>query len=521
MGTFPTAHGVLAISAAAGAGGITFVTDFHDDVYVFQATTATNVSTTLSVFENSYYFEFDPSAASTQQIGTAAPTFQLTQSLQISGDILSVIEKNIGHDVNNDSVNGVMSATQVLSASAHIKTIVTHSGETSITVNSPKIFSGQGGFLIWNQSAGYTSSVKDSASDNEFFILADASLGTWSASGSLSLTGAYRSDINVGSSTQVAVGPNGLTHNTEEQLSFSLVFDTQTSNTFGSVYSVYSFSLHSAIDSIAIADSSVKSFAVRDLQSYENTLGYDITGDGIVGNSGLNVQTVIAIRTSSVLETSAQSASLVKLDSGDYAISQSIPTVSQPTDGKLSTGSSAVGVYGNIIDSASATQSYVIVQKQDSSTSSAFSTWTFSSDTSLLTLQTNQSTAVDIGLIDLLDKEISLGFDITGDNNVGDSITKIVLNSSTVPQDTNNDGINDSTKIIPAVINTSFGLYGIDYDISNIAVGNSHPFTILKNSTGNSWQPTTNYKISGVYETESVNNQSVIGLIEPFSNLDT
>ena len=525
LGTFPTAHGVLAISAAAGAGGITFVTDFHDDVYVFQATTATNVSTTLSVFENSYYFEFDPSAASTQQIGTAAPTFQLTQSLQISGDILSVIEKNIGHDVNNDSVNGVMSATQVLSASAHTKTIVTHSGETSITVNSPKIFSGQGGFLIWNQSAGYTSSVKDSASDNEFFILADASLGTWSASGSLSLTGAYRSEINIGSSTQVAIGPNDLTRNTEEQLSFSLVFDTQTSNTFGSVYSVYSFSLHSAIDSIAIADSSVKSFAVRDLQSYENTLGYDITGDGVVGNSGLNVQTVIAIKTSSALETSAQSASLVKLDSGDYAISQSIPTVSQPTDGKLlinssstqwvpSTGSSAVGIYGNVIDSASATQSYVVVQKQDSSTGSAFSTWTFSSDTSLLTLQTNQSTASDISLIDLLNKEMSLGFDVTGDFNVGDSITKIVLNSTTVPQDTNNDGINDSTKIIPAVINTSFGLYGIDYDISNIAVGNSHPFTILKNSTGNSWQPTTNYKISGVYETESVNNQSVIGLIE-------
>ena len=39
-GVLPSAHGVLAISAAAGAGGITFATHFHD-VYVFQATTVT------------------------------------------------------------------------------------------------------------------------------------------------------------------------------------------------------------------------------------------------------------------------------------------------------------------------------------------------------------------------------------------------------------------------------------------------------------------------------------------------
>ena len=62
-GTLPSAHGVLAISAAAGAGGITFATNFHNDVYVFQATTATNISTTLSIFENPYYFEFEPSAS--------------------------------------------------------------------------------------------------------------------------------------------------------------------------------------------------------------------------------------------------------------------------------------------------------------------------------------------------------------------------------------------------------------------------------------------------------------------------
>ena len=157
----PSAHGVLAISAAAGAGGITFVTDFHNDVYVFQATTATNTSTTLSIFENPYYFEFEPSASQISSLATAAPIFQLSQSLSISGDILAVVEKNIGENVNNDSINGAISATQVLASTAYTTSITTSSGQVSLSVNSPAIFSGQGGFLIWNQSAGITNSVCD------------------------------------------------------------------------------------------------------------------------------------------------------------------------------------------------------------------------------------------------------------------------------------------------------------------------------------------------------------------------
>ena len=133
------------ISAAAGAGGITFVTDFHNDVYVFQATTAANTSTTLSIFENPYYFEFDPSASQISSVATAAPIFQLSQSLSISGDILAVVEKNIGEDVNNDSVNGAISATQVLASTAYTTSITTSSGQVSLSVNSPSsIFRSRG-----------------------------------------------------------------------------------------------------------------------------------------------------------------------------------------------------------------------------------------------------------------------------------------------------------------------------------------------------------------------------------------
>ena len=154
-GVLPSAHGVLAISAAAGAGGITFVTDFHNDVYVFQATTATNTSTTLSIFENPYYFEFDPSASQISSVATAAPIFQLSQSLSISGDILAVVEKNVGEDVNNDSINGAISATQVLASTAYTTSITTSSGQVSLSVNSPSYFFRSRGFpymesVCWN-----------------------------------------------------------------------------------------------------------------------------------------------------------------------------------------------------------------------------------------------------------------------------------------------------------------------------------------------------------------------------------
>ena len=68
---------------------------------------------------------------------------------------------------------------------------------------------------------------------------------------------------------------------------------------------------------------------------------------------------------------------------------------------------------------------------------------------------------------------MQLGFDITGDTKVGDQISEVVLSSSTMQIDSNNDGVLDSTKVIPAVIK-SFGFIGVDYD-TNTAVGNSQP----------------------------------------------
>ena len=77
-----------------------------------------------------------------------------------------------------------ISATQVLASTAYTTSITTSSGQVSLSVNSPAIFS-QGGFLIWNQSAGISNSFEDSPRDNEYFIITEPDLTTWSASGTL------------------------------------------------------------------------------------------------------------------------------------------------------------------------------------------------------------------------------------------------------------------------------------------------------------------------------------------------
>ena len=110
---------------------------------------------------------------------------------------------------------------------------------------------------------------------------------------------------------------------------------------------------------------------------------------------------------------------------------------------------------------------------------------------------------------------MQLGFDITGDTKVGDQISEVLLNSSTMQIDTNNDGVFDSTKVIPAVIKSSRWFHWCRLVTQrNIAVGNSHPFIILKDSSGSAWSTSLNYEVSGIYQSEVVNNQSTIGIIE-------
>ena len=54
----------------------------------------------------------------------------------------------------------------------------------------------------------------------------------------------------------------------------------------------------------------------------------------------------------------------------------------------------------------------------------------------------------------------------------------------------------------------------MEYDTANINVGESHPFIILKDSSGSAWSTSLNYELSGIYQSEVTNNQSTIGIIE-------
>ena len=102
------------------------------------------------------------------------------------------MEKNIGENVNNDSVTGAISATQVLASTAYTTNITTSSGQISLSANSPQLFFQVRGVSDMESVSGVTNSISDSANDNEYFIIAESDLSTWSASGTLVLTGAYR-----------------------------------------------------------------------------------------------------------------------------------------------------------------------------------------------------------------------------------------------------------------------------------------------------------------------------------------
>ena len=56
-------------------------------------------------------------------------------------------------------------------------------------------------------------------------------------------------------------------------------------------------------------------------------------------------------------------------------------------------GSSIVGLYSEASNNPSAVQTFTLIEKGDTTANSTFSSWTFSADTSLFTLQTNQATA--------------------------------------------------------------------------------------------------------------------------------
>ena len=464
---------------------------------------------------------------------TAIQVFRFVEAIDLTATNTAVIETNLNRDVNGDGIVSNISASSIISASIYSKTITHASGENTISTKSPTISKTSDGAIFWLQSAESALNVLPASDktdfDNYHQIFASAgssssagALAPFSANSSYTITGAYVESKPSG--TNASAYTSSLTGHKEPV--FKLVYNTNTSNSYGSVFSVYSFHEYSALSSFTVWNSAVESFSVHDLQSFEVKLKYDITGDGEVGKDGLKITSIIVPGGPVISGSNVATPSLVKVASGSYAVDVgATPKVGILASGKLlvngsggmwsaSTSSSPVGVYEGSSGSASSIQTFTITQMSGSSASATYSSWTFSAQTSSFTLQTNQVSATTVDIIDLLAIENGLKFDITGDGQIGDKITDVFVQTTSRRVDSNGDGVIDSIIQTPAVIKSSLNLYGFDYTEVGTKVGDVHPFVMLKTSSGTGWNQSSNMSITGAYETQQSATMSQITLIE-------
>ena len=526
-----TAAGIHADPSTAG-GHYVFAGHHHGDIFAAYTSSA-NSTGVLEVFDSPYYF----SPGSVDLFGisqtTAVPVFRFVEAIDLTANNTAVIETNFNRDVNGDGAISSVSASSIVIGSIYNKTIQHASGETTIATKSPTISKSSDGSIFWLQSAeSALNTLPDSNTvdfDNYHQILSSAgssssggALAPFSANSSYTLTGGYveskSSEINSSAYSSSILGDNDPI--------LKLIYNTNTANSYGSVFSVYSFYQYSALASFAVWNSAGESFSVNDLQSFEVKLKYDITGDGLVGNDGLKVTNVIAPGSPNVIGISASIPSLVKVASGSYAVDVGeTPIVGSLASGKLlvnnsgamwsaSTSSNPVGVYESTSGSASSIQTFILTEMTGATASATYSLWTFSAQPSSFTLQTNQVSASNIDIIDLLAIESGLNFDITGDGLVGDKITEVFVQTSSRKVDSIGDGKIDSVIQTPAVIKSSLNLYGFDYTESGAKVGDVNPFVMLKTSSGVGWTQSSNMSITGAYEIQPSATMSQISLIE-------
>ena len=527
-----TAGGIHLDPSVSPFNHYVFAGHHHGDILA-AFTSSANQTGILEVFDSPYYFS--PGGVDIFGVSqtTAVPVFRFVEAIDLTASNTAVIEANLNRDVNSDGVISTVSASSIISASNYSKTITHASGETTITTKSPAISKTSDGAIFWLQSAESALNVLPGSDktdfDNYHQIFASAGSSTsggalvpFSANSSYTLTGAYVESKPSG--TNASAYTSSLSG--EKEPIFKLVYNTNTSNSYGSVFSVYSFHEYSALNSFAVWNSASESFSVQDLQSFEVKLKYDITGDGLVGNDGLKITNIVVPGGPIVSGSNISTPSLVKVASGSYAVDVGVtPIVGNLAAGKLlvtnsgamwsaSTSSNPVGIYESSSGSASSIQTFVLTQMHGTSASATYSTWTFSAQTSSLTLQTNQVSALTVDIVDLLATESGLKHDITGDGLVGDKITEVFVQTSSRKVDSNGDGVIDSILQTPAVIKSSLNLYGFDYSEAGSKVGDVHPFVMLKTSTNTSWSQSSNMNITGAYEVQQSATMSQITLIE-------
>ena len=249
---------------------------------------------------------------------------------------------------------------------------------------------------------------------------------------------------------------------------------------------------------------------LTDILIDEGRVGFDLNSDGAVGDVIADitwqvppVDTGVTLNVPQVVQLTSGAYGLDI--EGDLSTGSTTPVVilsnSTGSNWQPTSGSTVTGVYLSIGGTtASPTNLSTIIEKSGSSNFPTFKTWTFtdSGDGSkaVATVTVGQSITESA----LLQKELEVGYDLNGDETVGDGIFSIALLSK--------DYLGTDQQVLnsPGVVRLSSGEFGLVFGGNDYSAENGRSFLLKEiESNGNAWTPSSNpssdgrdYSISGV-----------------------
>ena len=405
--------------------------------------------------------------------GVATATSNIAQTVSLTDILAKELER--GFDLTNDNVVGdrIVELTQQLPVPQRGAPSVVELASGSYAVD----FDG-------NASVGQLKSVIN---------LKTNSGQNWTPSAGSDLIGIYSSE-ELESSGQIKY--------------YVSIFE-QTGTGPLSSYKKWIFSKPSTQTDLQASASTSINVSLTDILSDESKVGFDLNSDGIVGDQITDI-TWQAPSSNSSLALNAPK--LVELSSGAYGVdvegdlttgsttSVIILSTASGSNWTPASGSTVTGVYLGIGGTtASPTNQTTIVEKSGSSNFPVFKTWTFTDNNEGSRAVAITTTGQSISESSLLEKELQTGFDLNGDQIVGDGVFSISLLSHEFI-----DG-NQLTQNSPGVVRLSSGEFGVVLAGNDYSAANGRSFLLKEVATsGNAWTPFTNsssdgtdYSISG------------------------
>ena len=439
--------------------------------------------------------------------GVATATSSMAQTVSLTDILASELE--LGFDLTNDNVVGdrIVELTQQLPVSQRGAPSVVELASGSYAVD----FDG-------NATVGQLKSVIN---------LKTSSGQNWSPSQGTEVVGVYLSE-ELESSGQIKY--------------YASVFE-QAGTGHSTSFKKWVFSKPSNQTEFQASSTTSSAVSLTDILSDENRVGFDLNSDGSVGDP---ITQITWEAPSDTLGLSLTAPKLVELSSGAYGIdvdgdlstgsttSLVILSTASGSNWTPSSGSTVTGVYLSVGGTtASPTNQSTIVEQSGSENFPTFKTWTFTDNgESIKAVATNVASQA-ITESALLKKELEIGFDLNGDQIVGDGIFSLALLSQ---EYINN---NQQTKNSPGVVRLSSGEFSVVLEGNDYSSENGRSFLLKEIATnGKSWTPFTSpssdgtdYSISGaelvdngdikIYEVKESSQGDPEAKVTTFSPSDT